>query len=66
MMWDTNFLRAWCDGDSTADSFVNLACNRTLGGGDMAVLVERDFLRRQIAGHDVRVWTLDAGLGMYP
>jgi hypothetical protein len=66
VMWDTKFLRAWCDGDSTADSFVNLAGNRTLGGGDMAVLVERDLLRRQIAGHDVRVWTLDAGLGMYP
>lgn len=64
--WNGEFLAAWCDGDSTNDSFVNLAGNHTLGGGDMAILVERDSLRRQVAGHDIGVWTLDAGLGMYP
>ena len=60
--WDAEFLAAWCDGDSTHQSFIDLAGNHLLGGGDVAILVERDRLRGLLAGHDVGVWTLDARL----
>jgi len=60
--WDAEFLGAWCDGDSTHQSFVDLAGNHLLGGGDVAILVERDRFRSAGAGNQVSVWTLDARL----
>lgn len=60
--WDGAFLQAWCDGDGTGQSFVDLAGNHLLGGGDVAILVERDRFRAAGAVGDVGVWTLDAGL----
>lgn len=60
--WDGDFLAAWCGGDSTQQSFVDLANSHLLGGGDVAILVERDRLLTSGAAHEVRVWTLDARL----
>ena len=60
--WDAEFLTAWCDGDSTQQSFVELASTHLLGGGDVAILAERDRFQASGAVGNVEVWTLDAGL----
>ena len=60
--WDAEFLTAWCDGDSTQQSFVNHAGDHQLGGGDVAILVERDRFRSSGAVGEINVWTLDARL----
>ncbi|MGQ0615465.1 MAG: hypothetical protein ACT4PW_00490 [Acidimicrobiia bacterium] len=65
--WDEAFLVALAGGDSTDQTFIDLAGNGLMGGGDVAILVERD---RFVATsgyqrHDVGIWTLEAVLGAY-
>ncbi|MGH9267255.1 MAG: hypothetical protein ACRD0D_03665 [Acidimicrobiales bacterium] len=49
-------------GDSTGQSFVDLAGNGLFSGGDVAILVERDILRRRAGSRAVQVWTLEKTL----
>ncbi len=58
--FDAEFLRSLCDGDSTGQDLAQLAAEK-IGAGDVAVLVERDHLKRRSSAQ-VQVWTLDAGL----
>lgn len=63
VLWDETLLLQICRGDSTGQNFVDLAGNALLGGGDVAILVERDMLQQR-AGHvPVEVWTLERVLG---
>lgn len=61
--WDEAMLLRLCDGDSTGQNFVDLAGNGLLGGGDVAILVERDLLRMRSDARPVQVWTLENVLG---
>jgi hypothetical protein len=63
--WDDDFLRELCDGDGTAQSFVDLAGNGQMGAGDVAILVERDRYRAASAFREVGIWTLETALGAY-
>lgn len=65
--WDTKFLDSFLAGDSTGESFVDLSGSGRLGGGDIAILVERDQYLAA-SGYDrdrVRIWTLETTLGAY-
>ncbi len=57
--WDEDMLQRLCDGDSTGQSFVDLAGDGRLGGGDVAILVERDLLRYRAGHRSVQIWTLE-------
>ena len=63
--WGPEFVIAFLAGDSTGQSFVDLAGNAQMGGGDISILVERDVYRTRSAGWDVKVWTLEAIMGAY-
>lgn len=64
--WDAKFLREFLDGASSGSSWIDLATQGRggMGGGDLALLVERDqyVARTGIDSDHVRVWTLDGGL----
>lgn len=65
--WDEAFIVALAGGDTTGQSFIDLAGNGLMGGGDVAILVERD---RYVATSGYRrdgvgIWTLEAVLGSY-
>ena len=60
--WNKRFLESFLRGASTGQSWVDHACQQTLGGGDLSILVERDAYRRRTGLRDVRVWTLDRRL----
>ena len=62
--WDDEFLIELCAGNATGRSLVDLAVAK-VGAGDVAILVERDRLRRDSAYTEVRVWTLDADLAAH-
>lgn len=63
--WGGDVLGRLLGGDSTGETFVDLAGAGRMGGGDIAILVERDLLRNRSAGLDVRIWTLEAEMGAY-
>lgn len=63
--WDGEFLRELCGGNATGQSFVDLAGNRQLGAGDVAILVERDRFRSSGSFEKVDIWTLDEELSSY-
>jgi hypothetical protein len=63
--WGQDFLERFLGGDSTGSDFVDLAGNAQMGGGDFSILVERDAFRQKSNGLDVRIWTLDKGMGAY-
>src|SRR5262249_13616441 len=58
--WDLDFLAALLGGDSTGQSFVGLA-GGGMGGGDVAIVVERDrYVAVSALGRErVGIWTLD-------
>lgn len=56
-----DFLHSLCAGASSGEDLAQLAA-RKVGAGDVAVLVERDQLKRGSAVREVKVWTLDHGL----
>jgi predicted nucleic acid-binding protein len=62
MEWGSSMLRSFIDGDSTGSSFVDLAGAGRLGGGDVAILVERDHFRSRNPVGAVVIWTFDAEL----
>lgn len=65
--WDDGFLTDFCNGDGTAQPFIDLAGNGQMGAGDCAILVERDrFVQASaFSAMDVRIWTLEKVLGAY-
>ncbi|WP_127841561.1 hypothetical protein [Actinomyces wuliandei] len=62
VQWDNNFLRSLLNGAATDQPWVEHACQQSLGGGDLSILVERDQYRARTGLRDVRVWTLDRQL----
>ena len=52
-------------GDSTGSDLVNLLANGLMGTGDVAILVERDQFKQQMAHASVEVWTLDKRLAAH-
>lgn len=67
LSWDDELLDALCRGDSTEQTFVDLAGNGLMGAGDVAILVERDrfVARTGYSRQEVRIWTLEAVMGAY-
>jgi len=65
--WNAEFTGELCGGNSTEQSFVDLAGNGLMGAGDVAVLVERDgyVARTSLARSQVGIWTLEAVLDSY-
>jgi hypothetical protein len=60
--WDDRLLGRFCDGGPGSPPFVDVAGPGQLGGGDLSILVERDFYREARAHVPVEVWTLDRRL----
>ena len=67
VLWDRTFTHELCQGNATEQSFVDLAGNGLMGGGEVAVLVERDRYveRTSLRRADVGIWTLEQVLGAY-
>lgn len=66
LAWDGELLRRFCDGDAAHPGFVDLATRGDLGGGDLAILIERDRYReRTRCAGPVEIWTTDARLRAY-
>ncbi len=67
VLWDRAFIHQLCQGNGTQQSFVDLAGNGLMGGGDVAVLVERDRYveRTSMRRADVGIWTLEQVMGAY-
>lgn len=65
--WDAAFLQALCDGDTSGQTFSQWAAAGQMGGGDVAILVERDRFVEQssLSRADVGIWTLELILGAY-
>jgi hypothetical protein len=63
--WDEAFIAELLSGDSTDVTLVEHFANRSLGAGDLAILVERDRFARSRSFDDVEIWTLDGALGAY-
>ncbi|MGL5930229.1 MAG: hypothetical protein ACRCY8_14955 [Dermatophilaceae bacterium] len=63
--WDGRFLSELVAGNSTGTTLVDHFVARSLGAGDVSILVERDRFRAETAFRDVRVWTLDQRLSAY-
>lgn len=63
--WDAAFLQRLTAGSITTESFVELAGSGRMGGGDIAILVERERFVSLGAFRDVRIWTLEGVLGSY-
>ena len=62
---DRQFVIELLDGDSTGSDLVSLLGDGRLGTGDVAILVERDQLKRNTANTRVTVWTLDNRLSAH-
>jgi hypothetical protein len=63
--WDGEFLNDLCNGSDGRPPFVDLAGNRQLGAGDIAILVERNRFRSSGSFERVEIWTLDQALASY-
>lgn len=62
--WDAALIRAICGGVRGCGALQDMAM-RGIGAGDVSILAEADAYADRVAGVDVRVWTLDAGLAAY-
>ena len=60
--WDQSFLSEFLAGNATGAQLVEHFAAKTLGAGDLAILVERDRFREETAYTDVRIWSLDKRL----
>lgn len=65
--WDESLLEDLLGGATTGRRFVDLAGNGEMGGGDVAILVERDryVAASSFTAAEVGVWTLEATLSSY-
>lgn len=65
LAWNSDLLLRLCDGGPASPAFVNVATLGHLGGGDLAILIERDRYLERVSGATVEVWTKDARLTAY-
>lgn len=72
LSWDGAFLQALCEGGTTGRTFSEWAAvsrkdREGMGGGDVAILVERDRFIQQssFSRADVGIWTLEPVLRAY-
>ncbi|WP_366180282.1 hypothetical protein ABXS69_08690 [Actinomyces timonensis] len=67
VQWDGAFLKAFLKGDGTGASWIDLAGSKTVGGGDLSILVERQRYceRNGKSICEVGIWTLDKGLAAF-
>lgn len=63
--WDDEFLVRLLSGDSTGSALVEHLAAKTLGTGDVAILVERDLFLEQVRVSGVRIWSYDQRLVAY-
>lgn len=63
--WNDELLTRFCDGGPQSPPFVEVATTGQLGGGDLSILVERDYFKEKRANVPVEVWTLDKELGAW-
>ncbi|SHJ89631.1 hypothetical protein SAMN02745244_03526, partial [Tessaracoccus bendigoensis DSM 12906] len=59
--WNGEFLERFVEGASTGSDLLTHLSNKTLGSGDVAILVEREQFKKGIAA-TVEIWTLDQKL----
>lgn len=62
--WDGDFLASFVQGNATGTDLLTHLSNKTLGSGDVAILVEREQFARGIAAK-VEIWTLDKELNSF-
>ena len=62
--WDGDFLASFVQGNATGTDLLTHLSNKTLGSGDVAILVEREQFARSIAAK-VEIWTLDKELNSF-
>jgi hypothetical protein len=63
--WNRELLEQFCDGGTSnpsTPSFTEAATQGALGGGDLAILIERSRFARRVAEQDVQIWTYDQQL----
>jgi hypothetical protein len=63
--WNLQLLRQFCDGGEFTPTFEEVATQGTLGGGDLAILIERDRYARRVMGQVVEIWTYDETLAAW-
>lgn len=63
--WDSQFITELIAGNGTSTSMVDHFTFRTLGAGDLTILVERDRYAAGRALDSVEVWTIDSKLDAY-
>lgn len=62
--WDGDFLARFVQGNATGSDLLTHLSDKTLGSGDVAILVEREQFSRTISAK-VEIWTLDKKLNSY-
>ena len=62
--WDAALIGAICHGTASRPSLPQMATQR-VGAGDVSILAEVEAYERRVAGVQVGIWTLDAGLAAY-
>lgn len=65
LAWDGELLLRLCDGGKRSPAFVDVATRGHLGGGDVAILVERDRYLERVSGATAEIWTKDRTLASY-
>ncbi len=62
--WNGDLLKQFCDGSESKSTpaFVDVATEGALGGGDLAILIERDRYAKRVIAQTVEIWTYDQQL----
>lgn len=62
--WNSELLKQFCDGGegNSTPAFIDVATEGALGGGDLAILIERDRYARRVMAQAVEIWTYDQQL----
>lgn len=65
--WNRDLLNQFCDGNASKStpSFIEVATQGTLGGGDLAILIERDRYAERVMGQEIQIWTYDQQLAAW-
>lgn len=62
--WNDEFLSRFVTGGSTGTDLLTHLSNKTLGTGDLAILVEREQFEKEVAAK-VEIWSLDRKLSSF-
>lgn len=63
--WNSEFVNDLLAGNATGTSLIEHFTAKTLGAGDLTILVERDRYAATRSFDTVEIWTTDAGLSAY-